>query len=141
MVASISDQLMPLVPQLQDYLCTICNNIASYPMKSGCGHITCSRCINKMLRKNMVCCPICRADITAKKNARKYFFLPQLVLLPGLNLVTTTWLRTANVDWVLEKVHWKYFPKETKEKHAMDRLELGRELHGDSYNPSDCNVM
>ncbi|KAJ2902288.1 RING-14 protein [Zalerion maritima] len=47
----------------------------------------------------------------------------------------------ADVDWEREKLNRKYFPRETREKHGADRIELGRELHGDSYDPSECVVM
>lgn len=74
MATSIATELVTLVPQLQDYLCPVCENIASYPMKPSCGHIICSRCMNKMLRKKMFRCPLCRIDITQPQNARKVFF-------------------------------------------------------------------
>ncbi|KAF0554397.1 SPX domain-containing protein [Gigaspora margarita] len=55
------EQLTTIIPQIDDYNCPICLNIAWKPIRLCCSHVFCVRCLVKSVRKGMRNCPICRA--------------------------------------------------------------------------------
>ncbi|RIB13166.1 SPX domain-containing protein [Gigaspora rosea] len=55
------EQLTTIIPQIDDYNCPICFNIAWKPIRLCCSHVFCVRCLVKSVRKGMRNCPICRA--------------------------------------------------------------------------------
>ncbi|CAG8435833.1 2941_t:CDS:2, partial [Scutellospora calospora] len=55
------EQLTTIIPQLDDYNCPICLNIAWKPIRLCCTHVFCVRCLVKSIRKRTRNCPVCRA--------------------------------------------------------------------------------
>ncbi|CAG8513657.1 18786_t:CDS:10 [Dentiscutata erythropus] len=55
------EQLTSIIPQIDDYQCPICLNLAWKPIRLCCMHVFCVRCLVKSVRKGMRNCPICRA--------------------------------------------------------------------------------
>ncbi|CAG8571246.1 11192_t:CDS:10, partial [Cetraspora pellucida] len=93
------EQLMTIIPQLDDYNCPICLNVAWKPIRLCCMHVFCVRCLVKSGRKGMRNCPICRA-----KDA---------VYNVGSN----------NLDVCLMNFLDLYFPKEVHKKQKDDDRE------------------
>ncbi|CAG8825627.1 15133_t:CDS:10, partial [Gigaspora margarita] len=60
-LCSAMEQLTTIIPQIDDYNCPICLNIAWKPIRLCCSHVFCVRCLVKSIRKGMRNCPICRA--------------------------------------------------------------------------------
>lgn len=60
--ARMSQELVSVVPQLDDYLCPVCFSLAYRPVRLECQHVFCIRCIIKMQRSEEKHCPMCRAD-------------------------------------------------------------------------------
>lgn len=56
----ISEELLPIVPQLNDYLCPVCFSISFKPVRLRCGHVFCIRCLIVMQRARNDLCPLCR---------------------------------------------------------------------------------
>ncbi|CAG8633909.1 10253_t:CDS:2, partial [Gigaspora margarita] len=56
----VKEQLTTIIPQIDDYNCPICLNIAWKPIRLCCSHVFCVRCLVKSVRKGMRNCPICR---------------------------------------------------------------------------------
>lgn len=75
--ARISNELVSIIPQINDYLCPICYSIAYQPVRLGCQHLFCIRCIIKIQRRKEECCPLCRAHVVMDASAGK---LPPLML-------------------------------------------------------------
>ncbi|KAL2203892.1 RING-14 protein [Sarocladium strictum] len=114
--AQMSQQLVNVVPQLNDYLCPVCFAVAYRPVKLDCQHIFCLRCIVKMQRRKEKHCPLCRSDVVMTASA-------------------------DNLDIELAKYLRKYFSKEAKEKQKADDLERGIEDYGPDYRNNDCTIM
>ncbi|KAL7784123.1 SPX domain-containing protein [Trichoderma ceciliae] len=114
--ARISEELVSIIPQLNDYLCPICYSIAYQPVRLDCQHVFCIRCIIKIQRRKEENCPLCRARVVLNASAE-------------------------NLDVELEKFMRKYFIKEVKEKQRANEIERGIEEFGPSYTRPECNVM
>ncbi|MCJ1477147.1 hypothetical protein MMC13_005818 [Lambiella insularis] len=59
----ISGKILALIPQLNDYLCPVCFNVAWKPIRLQCSHIFCVRCMLVMQRSNNGHCPLCREAV------------------------------------------------------------------------------
>ncbi|KAH8661353.1 RING-14 protein [Tricladium varicosporioides] len=117
--AQLTQDLLKVVPQIDDYLCPICFSIAWRPVRMTCEHVFCISCAVTLQRKKQKFCPLCRGDVILKANA-------------------------DSIDSDLEKFMEKYFPKETREKRIAVETERGKEQFGESYkHPSEgkCSVM
>ncbi|KAI0118137.1 SPX domain-containing protein [Hypoxylon sp. NC0597] len=114
--AQMSDDLISVVPQLDDYLCPICFAVAYWPIRLDCQHIFCSRCLVKMSRKGERFCPLCRADV---------------IMRAGIE----------NFDSTRAAFLREYFPKEVKEKIRANEKERNREIFGPDYSDSVCSMM
>jgi E3 ubiquitin-protein ligase BAH len=69
--AQMSQELVTVVPQLNDYLCPVCFSVAYRPVRLDCQHVFCIRCVVKIQRKNERHCPLCRADVVMTASAGK----------------------------------------------------------------------
>ncbi|KAI1181045.1 RING-14 protein [Nemania sp. FL0916] len=114
--ARMSNELVSVVPQLDDYLCPICFAVAYWPVRLQCQHVFCSRCLVKMSRKDERFCPLCRADT---------------IMLAGLE----------NFDAERAAFLRRYFPKEVKEKIHANERERNQEIFGPAYNSVHCCIM
>ncbi|KAI0848683.1 SPX domain-containing protein [Daldinia vernicosa] len=114
--AQMSNDLISVVPQLDDYLCPICFVVAYWPVRLDCQHIFCSRCLVKMSRKGERFCPLCRADVIMRAG------------LEHFDSERAAFLR-------------EYFPKEVKEKIKANERERNKEIFGPDYSDSPCSMM
>ncbi|KAJ2964817.1 hypothetical protein NQZ79_g363 [Umbelopsis isabellina] len=119
--ASVTEKLVTVVPQPDDYSCPICMSIAWRPIRLVCGHIFCVRCLIKQQRKRMHNCPVCR-----HKDA---------VRLAGAD----------QLDTELQNIITTYFPKEIKEKRRENEREQAIEdvqaMTGRVYSPEQLQRM
>ncbi|ORX73729.1 hypothetical protein DL89DRAFT_263747 [Linderina pennispora] len=106
LIFTIHNDLVGIVPQIDDYLCPMCLNVAWRPLRLECNHVFCSRCVVKASRRRMFNCPVCRA-----KGA---------IYRAGVD----------NVDQALLNFLKLYFPKEIKEKQADIQQEISEEEVG-----------
>ncbi|KAI9147892.1 putative RING finger protein [Paramyrothecium foliicola] len=114
--SEISQNLVSVVPQINDYLCPVCFSIAYRPVRLACQHIFCIRCVVKIQRRRERHCPLCRADV---------------VMDACLD----------NLDWDLAKYLKKYFPKEVKEKQHANEVERYIEDYGVDYVNQPCTII
>lgn len=98
--------VLQLIPQLDDYSCPICTNIAYKPIRLSCGHLFCVRCLVKMKERDRNDCPFCR-----RKNA----------ILDA---------DSGNLDLEAMQIMKKYFPIEVKEKLRDRSKERYHEFRG-----------
>ncbi|KAJ2704757.1 hypothetical protein FB645_003038 [Coemansia sp. IMI 203386] len=103
LIYTIHTELVGVVPQIDDYLCPMCLNIAWRPLRLDCAHVFCSRCVVKASRRCIFDCPVCRA-----KNA---------IYKAGV----------SNIDNALLNFLKLYFPKEVKEKQRDIQQEISHE--------------
>lgn len=75
--ARISDELVSVIPQINDYLCPICYSIAYQPVRLDCQHVFCIRCIIKIQRRQEENCPMCRARVVLNASAGKCISLSE----------------------------------------------------------------
>lgn len=102
LVQAIGEILLPVIPPLEDYACLICTNIAFKPVRLGCGHLFCVRCLVKMQKRGQGDCPMCRAP-------------------------TVLCADRSNVDWALLNFMQDWFPLESKQKLKDNEKEAARE--------------
>lgn len=69
--AQMSQELVSVVPQLNDYLCPVCFSVAYRPVRLDCQHVFCIRCVVKIQRRQEKNCPLCRADVVMDASAGK----------------------------------------------------------------------
>lgn len=60
---TISEEILSIVPQVNDYLCPICFSIAFKPIRLRCQHVFCIRCLITMQRTRQDQCPLCRQGV------------------------------------------------------------------------------
>ena len=65
----VSDKLLAIVPQLDDYLCPICCGLAFKPIRLICGHVFCIRCTLTLQRAYEDHCPLCRRAVVLKADS------------------------------------------------------------------------
>jgi E3 ubiquitin-protein ligase BAH len=70
--AEVSNQIISVVPQLDDYLCPICFAIAYRPVRLRCGHLFCIRCLIVMQREGQKHCALCREDVVMEADSSTF---------------------------------------------------------------------
>lgn len=103
--AIIGHRLLNIIPQVDDYLCPICCELAYKPVRLDCGHLFCLRCLIKLRRKGEDKCPLCRKNVVMKADS-------------------------GNLDVSLMEYMKVYFPKEVKEKEIQNDKEIIQEQYG-----------
>ncbi|KAF9218599.1 hypothetical protein BS17DRAFT_762140 [Gyrodon lividus] len=102
LVQAIGETLLPVVPHIDDYSCLICTSIAFKPIRLGCGHLFCVRCLVKLQKRAKANCPICRAPTVLKADR-------------------------TNVDYALLNFMSDWFPLESREKLRANEREAAQE--------------
>lgn len=77
---AISEQILVVVPQLDDYLCPVCFNISFKPVRLKCSHVFCIRCLVIMQRAQRDHCPMCRAEVVMEATSSRSSPLPLYIL-------------------------------------------------------------
>ncbi len=103
--AQLSQQVVSLVPQPDDYLCPVCFGICWVPVRLRCEHLFCIRCVMKMQSENKSRCPLCRADSVLAADC-------------------------DNLDPKLEEFMKRWFRKEVQEKQLSNEIERARSCSG-----------
>lgn len=111
---SISDELLTVVPQIDDYLCPICLNVAFKPVRLQCKHVFCIRCLVIMQRDRKKQCPLCRQEVVLQATS-------------------------DNLDRKLLSFLSATFPKETRAKQKENERAASLDLYGETYGV--CSVM
>ncbi|KFY03432.1 hypothetical protein O988_01485 [Pseudogymnoascus sp. VKM F-3808] len=104
--AGVSNEIIRIVPQLDDYLCPVCFTISYKPVRLKCNHVFCIRCMIEMQNAESKHCPLCRGDVVMAADA-------------------------SNVDKNLTAFLKKYFPKETKAKQQENDIAASIEIVAD----------
>lgn len=113
----ISTDIIILVPQVDDYLCPICFQLAYKPIRLKCSHFFCLRCTIKLQRRDENKCPICRDP----------------------NVMSAD---EANVDEELIELMKKEFPRELKIKKRLNDKETTEDAMMELYGrDAKCVVM
>lgn len=69
MCAQLSNEVLAIVPQLNDYLCPVCFSISYKPIRLRCRHVFCIRCMVVMQRSKQTHCPLCRGDVVMQADS------------------------------------------------------------------------
>lgn len=69
MCSQMSNEILAIVPQLDDYLCPVCFSISYKPVRLKCGHVFCIRCMVVMQRSRQPHCPLCRGDVVMQADS------------------------------------------------------------------------
>ncbi|KAG8958668.1 hypothetical protein FRC03_008923 [Tulasnella sp. 419] len=123
----ITNTLLPVIPAIDDYTCLICTSVAFKPIRLGCGHLFCVRCLAKMQKRKdprHAHCPLCRAPTVFEADA-------------------------SNLDMALMNFLKDWFPREVKAKAHDNEMEIAYEIAedlgygapGGTAAPGECCVM
>lgn len=114
---TISDELLKIIPQLDDYLCPICFSISWKPIRLRCGHVFCIRCLIVMQRANQDNCPLCREPVVMQASS-------------------------DNMDEKLMSFLKENFKDEIKSKQRENEHAAGVDQFGENYSGTHrCLVM
>ena len=106
LLSTITEILLPIIPQIDDYACLICGDLAWRPITLDCKHMFCIRCLVKMQRRGQNACPSCRAPVVMQAGKEN-----------------------LNVALVAFEKLW--FPREVKEKEKANSREVAKEVAED----------
>lgn len=112
----ISERLLPVTPQIDDFLCPICMSLTYKPIRLDCNHIFCVRCLVQLQRSGEDRCPICRQNVVLQADER------------NLDLARLEYLKL-------------YFPKEAKEKQAETEKQIAMEQMAQLKSSGECTIM
>ncbi|THY13720.1 hypothetical protein D6D02_04611 [Aureobasidium pullulans] len=116
MCAAMSQQVVTIVPQLDDYSCPVCYNIAWRPIRlECCNTVFCIRCMIE-LQKSASKCPMCRST----------------------SVITAD---SGSIDQQRAEYLVKYFPTEVKEKQKANELAVAIDKYGPDFQKGPCCVM
>ncbi|PBP19686.1 hypothetical protein BUE80_DR009485 [Diplocarpon rosae] len=125
----VTQDLVKIVPQLEDYACPICSDICWRPVRFDCQHLLCIRCtiiLQRQRRKAL--CPLCRDDVIIKADVGLKIVVPEADYNPD------------NIDKELSKFLKKNFQKEVLTKQIQNETEYGKERFGILYtHPSESS--
>ncbi|GAM83152.1 hypothetical protein ANO11243_011380 [Dothideomycetidae sp. 11243] len=117
MCGEISTNIIALVPQLDDYLCPVCCELAWKPVKLGCCNaVFCIRCVIILQRGSDPKCPMCRSDTVAHADA-------------------------SRIDDETIRYLQRYFPAEVRAKQAANERAAGVDRYGPNFYKSGCVLM
>lgn len=116
LVQAIGEILLPIVPHVDDYSCLICTSLAFKPIRLGCGHFFCVRCLVKLQRLGKANCPVCRAPTVLKADR-------------------------TNVDYALLNFMADWFPLESRAKLSINEHEIAKEQLEEFGLDGVCRVM
>ncbi|KAF2685863.1 hypothetical protein K458DRAFT_18577 [Lentithecium fluviatile CBS 122367] len=114
--AEVNTQILSHVPQIDDYSCPTCMDLKWRPVRLGCGHVFCIRCLIIMQGKKQEKCPLCRQSTVGEANS------------------------VDNLDQELSIFLKKWFPDEVKAKQKYNELMAGIDQYGEVY-AEKCIVM
>ncbi|KAL0083653.1 SPX domain-containing protein [Phycomyces blakesleeanus] len=97
--ALLTEKLISIILQPEDFSCPVCMWVAWRPIRLVCGHVFCVRCLIKQQRAHMDSCPVCRHPTAVKLASAIDLDLPRQNLLK------------------------QYFPKEIKQKRRENERE------------------
>jgi E3 ubiquitin-protein ligase BAH len=102
------------------------------PVKLGCGHVFCIRCLIIMQGKKQEKCPLCRQSTVGAANSGKQ----------GSQGCCVIFAETFadNLDHELSVFLKKWFPDEVKAKQKYNELMAGIDQYGEVY-AKKCVVM
>lgn len=86
--AQLSQEVVSVVPRVEDYYCPICFSIAWYPVRLKCSHLFCVRCVIKMQRESKENCPLCRDEVVMQADLGMYLAIRCASI--GINAVVLT---------------------------------------------------
>lgn len=112
----VQQSVISIIPQLDDYSCPICMEIAFKPIRLSCGHLFCVRCLVKLKKGDKTSCPMCRCE-----NAILY-------------------ADSSNLDLESMELMKKYFPREVKAKIRDRDKERYNELKGNARGGDKCVI-
>jgi E3 ubiquitin-protein ligase BAH len=82
MCAQVTQDIVKIVPQLDDYSCPICSDVIWRPVKLRCEHVLCSACAVKLEKENRrkptKACPLCRKNVVVDLKEGMLFSLPDM---------------------------------------------------------------
>jgi E3 ubiquitin-protein ligase BAH len=129
LAAQVATDIVSVVPQLNDYLCPICFNIAYRPVRLRCGHLFCIRCIVMLQRQQRDMCALCRKPVVMDADSSKS---------PSSRYNTNRAdNHIANIDPGMTEFLKRYFPEEVKEK----KKDVGKAIAEEVYGDHKCCIM
>lgn len=115
--AEMGTKVLAIVPQLDDWICPVCAEMAWRPVNLGCCRsVLCIRCVIDLQEKGMKKCPMCNAETVMQANGK------------NLDMDTMEFLEI-------------YFPMEVKKRQkANEKAQLARD-YGEEFVKPGCTMM
>ena len=116
---TISEEVLSIIPQLNDYLCPVCFSVSWRPVRLSCNHLFCIRCMIVMQREEKDHCPLCRQGVVLEATEK-------------------------NIDNDMMKFLQENFKADVKEKQKQNEVAAGIDRWGAAYEHAQmqrCVVM
>ncbi|KAK5114720.1 hypothetical protein LTR62_002294 [Meristemomyces frigidus] len=115
--AEISSKVLAIVPQIQDWTCPVCTEMAWRPVSLGCCQaLLCIRCVITMQEQEMRRCPACNAETVMGADGR-------------------------NINFEAMDFLEKYFPLETKKRQKENEKADLERRYGEEFTRPGCCIM
>lgn len=116
-IYTISNNLLQIIPQLDDYLCPVCSEVTYKPIRLRCNHVFCIRCMIRLQRNNKDECPLCREHVVLGATEDQ-------------------------LDKKLKRFLKDNFPEQVKAKQKDNEIQAGIDLFGEDFDSTNrCTVM
>lgn len=112
----ITEKLLPVTPQIDDFLCPVCLSVAYKPIRLNCNHVFCVKCLIHLQRSYEDKCPMCRQNVVMNADEQN--------------------LDTDRMQFVK-----LYFPKETKIKQLEMEKQIVDEQMGHLKKSGECIIQ
>jgi E3 ubiquitin-protein ligase BAH len=117
MHAEIQSKVLQVVPQISDWECPVCYNMAWRPVSLGCcTALFCIRCIIKLQDEKMKRCPACNAETVMNADGR-------------------------NINFEAMDFLEKYFPLECKRRQKENEKADLERRYGEEFVKPGCSTM
>lgn len=115
--AELTSKILGIVPQLDDWNCPVCLEMAWRPVSLRCCRaLYCIRCIIRMQDEGTARCPACNAESVGQADAR-------------------------NLDFEAMDFLQKYFPLEARKRQRANEVENLKAQYGEEFGKPGCEVM
>ena len=117
MCAELSSKVVSVVPQMDDYICPICCELAWRPVRLGCCRgVFCIRCVIKLQRDKEQRCPMCRQ--------------------PTIMHADSSCIDPDTAAYLM-----RYFPEEVKARQKANERAAGVDKYGEHFYRNTCVFM
>ncbi|KAI1955626.1 2-oxoglutarate dehydrogenase complex E2 component [Ophidiomyces ophidiicola] len=127
---TLSQEILSVIPQIHDYLCPICFNVAFKPVRLRCGHVFCIRCLVIMQRAQQDHCALCRREVVMEATSAILLKISGVAdILPYQVLILISDVLSNSQNYQLSSLEVFNLLLDVRGKNTTDGGALGASIH------------